>query len=60
MLEFEQTEVLFETEKSKILQIERIKAMIEADLVPELYLDVCYDFLVGCLWIKFTPLFKEV
>ena len=60
MVVFEESEIGFVHEKSKILQIERIKSHIENGNVPELYLDLCFNFLVGSFWIKFTPLFPQV
>lgn len=43
-----------------ILQIERIKSQLDSEAVPEKYLPVIYDFLVGSFWIKFTPLFPVI
>jgi len=59
MLVFEECEVTFQAEKAKILQIERIKSSLENESVPEEYLQVCFDFLIGCFWIRFTPLFDK-
>ena len=34
--------------------------MFNSGAVPPEYLELCYDFLIGCLWIKFAPLFASV
>jgi hypothetical protein len=62
MLSFEQLELSFVNEKAKVLEVDRIKSLIEADIesIPDHYLEACFDFLFGCLWIRFTPLFEKV
>lgn len=58
MHNFEELDIAFETEKGKILQLERIKSHIDNRSIPESYLNVIYNFLLGCFWIKFTPIFQ--
>ena len=60
MLEFEKGEIGFEHEKSKIMQIQRLEVMLKSGVVPNEYLHTIYNFLIGCLWIKFTPLFESI
>jgi hypothetical protein len=60
MLVFEELEITFLNEKGLMLQIERLKSQIDCEAVPELYLPVIYNFLVGAFWIKFTTLFTYV
>ena len=62
MLKFEQLDISFVNEKAKVLQIERIKSTLEAsiDSIPKMLLETCFNFLFGCLWIRFTPLFEKV
>ena len=57
MLQYEQKEIGFVYEKDKQLQIQRIEAMVKSGVMPERYLAMVYDFLVGSLWVKFAPLF---
>jgi hypothetical protein len=57
MLAFELLEVSFLNEKGMILQIERVKSQLDSEAVPDLYLPLVYDFLIGAFWIKFTTLF---
>jgi hypothetical protein len=52
--------VSFQNEKAKVLQIEKIKSQLESGSVPDQYLDVIYQFLIGCYWIKFTPIYPYV
>ena len=28
--------------------------------MPELYVEAFFNFLVGCFWVKFTPLFESL
>lgn len=60
MLQFELTKISFETEKTKILLIKKIEAILETQLVPDEYVKVAFKFLIGSFWIKFTPLFESI
>jgi hypothetical protein len=60
MKEFEETEIGFLFEKSKIITLQRIENIISSDVMPVIYLETAYSFLLGCYWIKFTPLFEHV
>ena len=60
MYTFEKTEIGFETEKSKLVQLEKIEVMCRYEVLPGEYHHALYNFLIGCLWIKFTPLFPVV
>jgi len=53
---FEKTEIGFVDEKDKQLNLERIEVMISSGVVPRIYMEMAYNFLIGCLWIKFTPI----
>jgi hypothetical protein len=60
MQDFEKTEVSFVSEKNKEMQLQRLEVIINSGLMPEQYLWLSYHFLIGCLWIKFAPLFASV
>ena len=60
MEDFEKTEVGFASEKNKLMQLERLEVMFGSGVVPDEYVQISYDFLIGCLWIKFAPLFAGV
>lgn len=60
MLQFEETKISFETEKTKILLIKKIEALLNTGLIPLEYVQVAFKFLIGCFWIKFTPIFEAV
>ena len=60
MEDFEKTEVGFAFEKNKLMQLQRLEVMFNSGAVPPEYLELCHDFLIGCLWIKFAPLFASV
>jgi len=60
MLDFETYEISFETEKNKELELQRLEVIVNSGLMPREYLEMLYHFLVGCLWIKFTPIFDAV
>lgn len=60
MEDFEKTEVGFRFEKNKIMQLQRLEVMFNSGAVPAEYLEISYDFLIGCLWIKFAPIFAGV
>jgi len=34
--------------------------MLKSGVVPNEYLMMTYNFLMGCYWIKFTPLFPII
>jgi len=34
--------------------------MINSKVMPSEYLMLSYNFLIGCLWIRFAPLFQSV
>ena len=60
MYEFEKAEIGFETERTKQAQLERLEVMAKYAVLPSEYCKATYYFLVGCLWVKFTPLFPAV
>ena len=60
MYQFEKTEISFLTEKNKQAQLEKLEVMAKFGVVPVEYHQALYNFLIGCLWIKFTPLFPAV
>jgi len=60
MLQFEQVNISFETEKTKILLIKKIETILESGLVPDIYVEAGFNFLIGAFWIKFTPLFDSI
>lgn len=60
MYEFEKADIGFHTEKSKQAQLERLEVMAKYAVVPTEYHEALYYFLIGSLWIKFTPLFPAV
>ena len=57
MYEFEKTEVGFAHEKDKESKLRQIEVFIKRQIVPTTYLRAAFNFLVGCLWIKFSPIF---
>jgi hypothetical protein len=60
LLQCEEHEVTFTSEKNKLLQLDRVKAQLENDSIPEEYLQVVFDYLIGTFWVRFTPLFDRV
>ena len=57
MYEFEKTEIGFAHEKQKESKLRQIEVFIKRQTVPLPYLKAIYNFLIGCLWIKFSPIF---
>lgn len=60
MAKFEELEITLDNEKGKLIQIQRIKAHLENGLVPDEYLELTFNFLIGSFWIRFTPLFPTI
>ena len=60
MYQFEKTEISFMTEKNKQAQLEKLEVMTKFGVVPVDYHQALYNFFIGCLWIKFKPLFPAV
>jgi hypothetical protein len=60
MWDFERTTIGFKYEKDKENQLQRLEVMLQSGLVPQKYLELAYNFLIGCLWIKFTPIQETV
>lgn len=60
MEDFEKTEVGFAFEKNKEMQLQRLEVLINSGTMPVEYIWLSYHFLVGCLWIKFAPLFASI
>ncbi|TNV87999.1 hypothetical protein FGO68_gene14880 [Halteria grandinella] len=60
ILACEEQELTFKTEKAKLLQIDRVKAQLENDSVPEEYLLPVFNYLIGTFWVRFTPLFDRL
>ena len=56
MFEFEKTPVGFATEKNKEMHLRRLESMIKSRVMPEVYLEMAYNFLIGALWIRFAPI----
>jgi hypothetical protein len=56
MWDFERTKIGFEFEKDKGYQLERLEVIIQSGVMPPAYYDMVYNFLVGSMWIKFTPI----
>ena len=52
--EFENTEISMETGKQKALTLAKVSVICGSSLVPEIYLDMVYNFAVGTLWLKFA------
>ena len=55
LYDFEKTEIGFEFEKNKEMQLRRLEVIIKCGVMPKLYQEVIYNFLIGSLWIKFAP-----
>ena len=60
LYEFEKTEIGFEFEKNKELQLRRLEVMIKSGVFPSAYEEIIYNFLVGSFWIKFAPIQQAV
>jgi hypothetical protein len=60
LLEFESLQLSFETHKAKESSLESVLVMIKSCLMPDLYVDLLYNFLVGCFWVKFTLIYENV
>ena len=60
MCDFEKGEVSFETERSKQMHLQNLEVLLKSGLMPEIYVRMSYNFLVGCLWIRFAPIFNDV
>ena len=60
LYDFEKTEIGFEFEKNKELQLRRLEVMIKSGVFPQAYEEIVYNFLVGSLWIKFAPIQEAV
>jgi hypothetical protein len=56
MYDFEKTPIGFATEKNKELQLRRIEAMLKSGLLPKMYIQMTFNFLIGSLWIRFAPI----
>ena len=56
MFEFEKTPVGFATEKNKEMHLRRLESMIKSRVMPEVYLEMAYNFLIGALWTRFAPI----
>lgn len=57
MLKAEECQISLDTEKTKSNLLRRVSLMLQSDLVPSLYVTVCYRFAIGCFWVKFAPLY---
>lgn len=61
MNDFASTPANFTTERAKQMSLERLEVMIKNEYEFE---DAClttvHRFLIGCLWVRFTPLFPFV
>jgi hypothetical protein len=42
------------------MQIQKLEVLLKSGLMPRIYVKMSYKFLVGCLWIRFAPLFNDV
>lgn len=60
MYEFEKCSIGFENERIMQNYLGKLEVMCRNGRVPEVYVKCIYKFLVGCFWIKFTPLFDSV
>ena len=60
MYDFEKTEIGFTYEKSKEMQLRNLEVLIKSRAMPNEYLMLAYHFLIGCLWIKFSPIFPAM
>ena len=60
MYEFEKCQVGFETERVMENYLLKLEVMLKSGRVPPVYVKCIYNFLIGCFWIKFTPLFDWV
>jgi hypothetical protein len=60
MYEYENFAVGFETQKAKEQALETLAVMIKSGLLPDLYTEIIYNFLIGCFWVRFTLIFENV
>lgn len=60
MLHFESQEISFGTERIKETILETLEVVMKSGLVPSVYFNIVYNFLVGCFWIKYTLIFDHV
>jgi hypothetical protein len=60
MSAFEKCKIGFENEKIMENCLFKLEVMLKSQRVPPVYVEVIYQFLIGCFWIKFTPLFDTV
>ena len=56
MYEFEKTPIGFATEKNKEMHMRRLESMVKSSLMPDIYVETVYNFLIGALWIRFAPI----
>lgn len=56
LVQYEKLPLKLDTEKTKNSVVRKVQVMISSGFVPEFYLDLAYNFLVGCLWLRFLPL----
>jgi len=56
MYDFEKTEISFTYEKNKEMQLGRLEVILRKRAMPDEYVRLCHNFLVGCFWIKFAPI----
>ena len=60
MYEFEKCQIGFENERTMENYLVKLEVTLKGGRVPPIYVRCIYKFLVGCFWIKFTPLFDGV
>lgn len=58
LLKFESAEVDITYEKIKGSSLRDVQVLLTTGLVPPEYIKTIYVFLVGCLWIKFLPIYE--
>ena len=58
LLKAEELPLSFETEKVKANILRKVQLMLASELVPEIYIQACYRYAIGCFWVKFSPLYQ--
>lgn len=52
--QFENLELTVAEEKAKNSILRKLAVIISSGLVPEIYLEMAYNFCIGTLWLKYA------
>ena len=60
MYDFEKTDIGLLYQKNKEMQLRRLEVFIKSQAMPTVYLKLIYHFLIGSLWIRYSPIFPAI